>query len=325
MPTYNRADMLTVTIPMILEQSFTDFELIIHNDGSTDNTETIISEFSDSRIIYCSHESKGMPFPLNNILNKAKGEYIIILHDHDIFDKNLIKKSVEALDKNLNTGFVLQGSAWINEDGVSNYHEHLQDLPFYNNGLETGIKTLTQDKNFSSIFHACCMVRNSAYESVGKYYDDKFGFYSDVDLWLRLLYHYDFIYLKEVLFTFRTRESEGHIMSNNEFKILAWLYNINKKHAHTYFEGKESKKSRILEKIEIKNKQLMLMNTLKFAAIRNYEMFDIGLKKLQKSNHYLSFLQSLLVSFLSNNKILQRVFADILSLMNRLRKVGHAN
>ena len=82
------------------------------------------------------------------------------------------------------------------------------------------------DQGFSSQFHASCMVRRSAYEAVGMVYKEKFNLYADVDLWLRLIHKFDFVYLNKVYLRFRKRESKGHFLSGQEFEIINWLTDI---------------------------------------------------------------------------------------------------
>ncbi len=72
MPTYNRAGDLRETIPYVLRQSFHDFELLIFDDGSTDETAGVVREFDDSRIRYVRDErNRGVPEVLNRIVRLA--------------------------------------------------------------------------------------------------------------------------------------------------------------------------------------------------------------------------------------------------------------
>jgi len=83
-PTYNRGNLLPRAVKSILSQTFQNFELIIVNDGSIDNTEKIINSFSDKRIIHLEHkENKGVLSAQDTGLNRAKGEFIVWLGDDD--------------------------------------------------------------------------------------------------------------------------------------------------------------------------------------------------------------------------------------------------
>ena len=318
MPAFNRAQVLKSTIEQVLNQTFQDFEFIIYNDGSTDNTIEIINSFNDPRIQLLDYENMGPPYPLNGILNIAKGEFIIILHDHDFFDPTLLEKSIDALERNPNAGFVLQGSAWIDEDGLSNYREMLLDLPEYNNGHEHAVRMLTNKDNFNSIFHACCMVRRSCHEEAGWYYDQKFGLYADTDLWYRLLRVSDFVYIKEVLFKFRTREASGHFLSNREFEIIEWNYQINIENINRILKT-NPKLNFYLELATNKRDKIIQLATLQYASNGKYDLFQKGLE-LNKNLTGGYKVISILFSILRSIDILQILFYKTILFANTWRK-----
>jgi glycosyltransferase involved in cell wall biosynthesis len=120
-PTYNRSELLPRAINSILNQTFKDFELIIVDDGSTDNTKKIIEKYSenDSRIKYIYQEnSGGPPRPKNTGIKIAKGNYIAFLDSDDEWLpsklEEQIKKYIEN-DKNHNIGLVGCGAIIINK------------------------------------------------------------------------------------------------------------------------------------------------------------------------------------------------------------------
>lgn len=101
MPTYNRAHFLKYSIPSILNQTYGDFEFIIINDASTDNTRKVINSFikKDKRIKYFENtEHKDLARTLNWGVNISKGEYIARMDDDDVSHKSRFKKQVEYLD-----------------------------------------------------------------------------------------------------------------------------------------------------------------------------------------------------------------------------------
>ncbi len=320
MPTYNRAMSLNSAINQVLNQSYRDFEFIIYNDGSTDETVGVMNSFDDDRIIRINENNKGMPHPLNTILRIARGEYIIILHDHDFFDRFLLEKSFNALSKYSNAGFVLQGSGWVDEDGISNFKSHILDLPEYVNGKGFLKSYLLNEKDFSSPIHACCLVRKSAYEKVGKYYDPKFGWYTDNDLWLRLLRSYDFVYLKEVLFKFRGREM-NHILHQKAWDINNWIYDIHKTNIERNFsEDRElyEKAIKLLEKKICKSSKRIFYQSL----IKGNEPFlNQSINEINKycSDVILNFLKLLL----NKNTLLRKLFLNIGPKLNKYRKSNY--
>jgi len=225
MPAYNRAGVVGESIRGVLDQRFRDFELIVYDDGSKDNTEEVVRSLADPRLTFIQAENKGPPHPLVEILKRARGEYLIILHDHDIFSPTLLEKSVQALDEHPSAGFVLQGGAWVGEDGKTGYREMMIDWPPFNPGPDRLRELLLRPERLDSPFHACAMIRMAAWRQVGLHYDIISGWYADVELTFRLLAMHDYVYLREVLFTFRERE-QGHILGKRTWQTYATMETI---------------------------------------------------------------------------------------------------
>ena len=225
MPSYNRAGVVGESIRDVLAQTYGDFELIVYDDGSKDNTAEVVRSFVDPRLTCIKAENQGPPHPLVEILKRARGEYLIILHDHDLFSPTLLEKSVQALDENPTAGFVMQGGAWVGEDGKTGYREMLLDWPGYNAGPDRLRELLLRPERLDSPFHACAMIRMAAWRKVGLHYDIASGWYADVELTFRLLTMHDFIYLREVMFTFRERE-QGHVLGKKIWQTYAIMETI---------------------------------------------------------------------------------------------------
>ena len=84
LPTYNRARLVSRSINSVLKQTYNNFELIIIDDGSTDNTKQIINSFNDNRIVYLKHNhNKHASAARNTGIAKSKGELIAFLDDDD--------------------------------------------------------------------------------------------------------------------------------------------------------------------------------------------------------------------------------------------------
>lgn len=99
MPTYNDARYIRDAVDSILAQTFTDFELVVVNDGSTDDTLDILAEYDDSRIRVVSHEKNlGRPYARNTALDVAKGEYVAWMDADDISLPTRLEKQVAFMD-----------------------------------------------------------------------------------------------------------------------------------------------------------------------------------------------------------------------------------
>jgi glycosyltransferase involved in cell wall biosynthesis len=102
LPTYNRLDFLPETVESILNQTFSDFELIIINDGSTDNTESWVKEQTDERIRYIGYsKNQGVSYARNQGLDAARGKYIAFIDSDDINEKTRFEKQVAVLEADI--------------------------------------------------------------------------------------------------------------------------------------------------------------------------------------------------------------------------------
>ena len=101
MPVYNtKEEYLREAIESILNQTFTDFEFIIVNDGSTNNAEDVILSYKDERIVYIKQENQGVSIASNNGWNKAKGEYIARMDSDDVSFPDRLEKQIQFLEDN---------------------------------------------------------------------------------------------------------------------------------------------------------------------------------------------------------------------------------
>jgi glycosyltransferase involved in cell wall biosynthesis len=104
MPTYNRAHMIGRAIESVLKQTFKDWELIIVNDGSTDNTKEVVERFKDKRIVYLERENGGPAAARNLGLRHARGEYVAYCDSDDTLFPYHLETLVKCLDRNPEVG-----------------------------------------------------------------------------------------------------------------------------------------------------------------------------------------------------------------------------
>lgn len=98
--TYNRGRYLAETIPSILDQSFRDFELIVVDDGSDDDTQAVLEGFDDQRLVVIRQENAGVAAARNNGIRNARGHYMLVHDDDDIMLPNRIETQLACLPAN---------------------------------------------------------------------------------------------------------------------------------------------------------------------------------------------------------------------------------
>ena len=210
MSCYNAEKYLRPAIESILNQTFSDFEFIIWNDGSSDATEEIIKNYADPRIRYFYHENTGLGKALNLACKEAIGEYIARMDADDISLPNRLEKEVDFLEKN--KSFVLVSSAvnYIDDDGI-----YLgRSFPYTWDKI---IKKVVFKK--SLIVHPAVMYRRDAYLSSSGYMNIFGG--EDRVLWGRMIHYGKFANLSVPLLNYRILpNSLSHINSGTPYSFI---------------------------------------------------------------------------------------------------------
>lgn len=123
-PAYNSEKYIGEAIQSILHQTFTDFELLVLDDGSTDNTWLEIQKFEDNRIQLLKNETnQGIPFSRNKLMDNAKGEYLAWLDADDMTMPERLAIQIKFMDENPDVGIC---GSWIQYFG---YFEHIAKNP----------------------------------------------------------------------------------------------------------------------------------------------------------------------------------------------------
>jgi glycosyltransferase involved in cell wall biosynthesis len=174
---YNGEDFLEQCVHSILDQTFRDFEFIILNNGSTDETAQILNQFKDSRLRIIHQENLGVTRSLDKGVRMARADLIARLDADDYSFPNRLRRQVNFMDKNLD--YALCGSKFLELTGNK---ISPQKVPFVEN-----------DKNIRRILscynpfaHSAVIFRKQSFIDAGGY-DDRFTFSVDYDLWVRML------------------------------------------------------------------------------------------------------------------------------------------
>ena len=132
MATFNRGGHILPTIESVLQQSFTDFELLVVGDACTDNTEAVVNAVNSSRIIWRNLErnSGGQSGPNNDGLRRARGKWICYIGHDDIWRPQHLNQFKQAIGANTAADFVVGGCIWHGPpDSDTNYVTGLFDTP----------------------------------------------------------------------------------------------------------------------------------------------------------------------------------------------------
>lgn len=197
-PTYNRAHFIAQAVESVLMQTYQDFELIIIDDGSTDNTKEVLESYRD-RLHYFYQENQGRSVARNRGIELAKGEYIAFLDSDDLWLPNKLSRQVPILETSDLDIVLVHGYKQVVDT-------HLSPVPGWEiEKLRKCFAPAVENKQtyeafiqgICPLFTSTVLVRKSATEVVGGY-DPELKALEDLDFYLRLLLNnYKFAFLGE--------------------------------------------------------------------------------------------------------------------------------
>jgi glycosyltransferase involved in cell wall biosynthesis len=207
MPTYNRAHLIGESVDSIRNQTFTNWELIIVDDGSDDDTENIVREFKDERIQFYKAGRTGIGGKIKNIgLQKASGELVAFIDSDDLWADTKLEKQMEALKQYPAAGFCITGGYNFREPGVPVDHFYMQQ-----EGEKYDTVFIPIFRSEIAVFTQALLFRRSCLELTGNFIEA--GSFSDVDFIVTLAYHFKAVVLYEPL-VYRRLHNENYITAN---------------------------------------------------------------------------------------------------------------
>lgn len=231
-PTHNCGHFISEAINSVLLQDFKDYELIISDNASTDNTKNIIDSYDDSRIKYFKNKHNiGFVNNLNLCIDLSNGEYIIFLCADDVWYPGILRKEVNVLDQNPRVVFVHTGFKHIGERSskgraaCNRWQKIMSGTSFFREYF----------KGLRPVCLSSSMARIDFVRKIGGFIAD-FSNAADFAMWLRLALEGNVAYLKEVLTGYRihssslsSKSSISDVLGTKKYyKIFEWPIVIEK-------------------------------------------------------------------------------------------------
>ena len=273
LPTYNGEKYLSAAIESCLSQTYSNIELIIVNDASTDSSEDIILNYAklDSRVVYVKHDTnKKLPKALNSGFSKSRGSYLTWTSDDNTYKTDAIEKMVNYLVINKNVDFV-----YANYSIIDANNSILADVHVKN------VNTLLLDNGIGP----CFLYKREIYESVGDYSEDLF-LVEDYDYWLRVSYEHTMQIINTNLYLYRYHDKS--LSENNKKKIEMMLIALLEKN---------------LSKHIVRQDSVVAQGYLRLAGL--YESNNMVYKALGKSLYALKFDYKLLLNINFYKKVIK--------------------
>lgn len=227
-PLYNHERYIASAIDSVLNQSFSDFELIIINDGSTDQSEEIINKIKDGRINYYSQENNGASYTINKGIKLAKGKYISILNSDDIYVENRLEKCIETAESTKKEA-IFSRIQFIDTNGKTVDHKIGQNWNL-KHGEPTfeAHRAVILDLLAGNFLHTTSNLfcRKQIFEEIG--YFSNLRYTHDYDFFLRLCVRYPIKIIEEPLLYYRFHDANtlGDDFANSNFETGLILANF---------------------------------------------------------------------------------------------------
>lgn len=218
MPAFNASKYIATAIQSILTQSFTDFELLIIDDGSTDNSLQVIQSFKDKRIRIIQNEKNlGLIKTLNKGIKSAKGKYIARMDADDISLPQRLEKQFNFLEQNPQFALVGTQATFIRQNQITNkvfeIPTNSEILPIYS-------------LFYCPFVHPSVMIRTDILKNF--YYSEDFTASEDYELWTRILRTYKGKNLAEALLQYRIHDNNSsNIHNDKQIESVRKIYQRN--------------------------------------------------------------------------------------------------
>ncbi|GAA4321053.1 glycosyltransferase [Pontixanthobacter gangjinensis] len=215
-PTYNRGHLIHRAIKSVLNQSYENFEYLIVDDASTDNTQEVVNAFDDNRIRYIRYEENGGNAVARNVgVQNAKGDYIAFLDSDDEFLENFLSKALKQLENEPEASFLWSGTRTIKIDGSYNDRIWVPQTRKHPNQflyeLHVGI-----GRGF--------LIKKECFKDLK--FDERLRTAVDTDFLIRLRQNFTFTILQEIMLNIHTQP--GSVRANFSEKKKSYATIISK-------------------------------------------------------------------------------------------------
>jgi len=214
-PSYNHDKYIHEAIQSVLDQTYQDFEIIITDDGSTDDTVKEIMKFTDPRIkLFCFEKNKGSSFATSNCVSMSNGEYLAMLSSDDVYYLEKLEKQVKYLDEHPDVWAVFGQAHIINEVGNDFNNEN----HFYTDVFRQQNRTRYEWLNYffykgNCLCHPSVLAKKEVYTIISPS-DHRYPQQGDLYRWIKLCLQHEIFILPEELIKFRVREGEANASGN---------------------------------------------------------------------------------------------------------------
>ena len=268
-PVYNRKDMISDAVESVLSQTYKDLEVVVIDDGSTDNTVEEIKKIKDPRIVLLKAEHKGPYHARNMGIKKSKGDFIAFLDSDDMWLPEKLEKQMKQFEKNKEV-FLVFTDRFVFRDKNNDY------------SLENDVKT-EEKKILNShykellkmnyIVTSSVVVKRQVFDDLGFFIEEKRGDL-DYNMWLRVARKYKISYISEPLVLYKVHEKRMTEKRLDRINDKKYVYEIEEKWCN---ENNLKEEIAIINKAKSEDLKEYFMNAF-FTSRNRKKSFDMLMK-----------------------------------------------
>jgi glycosyltransferase involved in cell wall biosynthesis len=210
-PLYNKQNAIARTLESVFNQTVKNFEVVVVDDGSKDNSLQVVQAIQDPRLRVIHKENGGVSSARNSGIRNAKGEFIALLDGDDLWEPTCLEEMVKMIDD------FPDAAIW----GVSIAFIKNGRLYKWNQGLGEGYRGYV--KNYFGIRHSdlycssSVIIRKEAFEKVG-YFDERISSSEDLDMWYRIILHYPIAFYDKIL-VYYNQDAENRVAYDTDVRF----------------------------------------------------------------------------------------------------------
>ncbi len=285
---FNKEKYITDTLKSVLAQTFTDFEVVILNDGSTDNSETEILKFNDPRIRYFSKENKGASAARNFTIEQAKSEYIALMDADDYWYPFHLEEQNRLIEKFSNES-VFATATEIRRNGKT----FKSSYSIKTIGIDAALVNYFEASQLDSVLLSISTVIKKEVFVKVRGYDPKIKSGEDTDLYVRIGLKYKIVFSPKVTATYVVRENS----------LFQSVKKIEDKASFDAYESYEKDDPALKKFLDLNRYSLCILAKLegdKEAFKKNYQKIDQ--ENLSKKQQFLLKQNKTILKYLSKTK-----------------------
>lgn len=311
-PMYNAEKYIKYSLESILNQTYKNIEILIIDDGSTDNSVSIVKQYNDKRIrLIKNGVNKGLPYTRNRALKEAKGKFFALMDADDISMKNRIEKEVDFLEQNKDIDVVSSQIQYFPQSKIKIFIKKLRFI-FLNDIDAEHVKVKLLFGN--PVANPSSMVRMESIKRMSIKYNDKFFVAQDYEFWSNISKYGKIYIMKSILLKYRS----GHMN-------ITKTSSINRKEERMNMISNIKNNLLDFYKFDLNNEEKILFNKFfgeeRLCKIQEEEinlLHNLS-KKIILNNDYNNLLNQKILEMELNNHIFNVIKFSYLKLENKIK------